>query len=123
MVHHIHHVPILCNQLALTAFWLGPKMVRMKPLFREPAKCSSSGSEIRLGIASWDDGDESEDSAKYTWFDKNNHAARGGEVPVEALPQMLDFAIRKGYIRPNSGLLRGLKKRLSANGYKKERVR
>jgi len=33
-----------------------------------------------------------------TWFDKNGKAARGGEIPVEALPQALDFAIRKGYV-------------------------
>jgi hypothetical protein len=24
--------------------------------------------------------------------------ARGGEMPIEALPQALDFAIRKGYL-------------------------
>ena len=54
--------------------------------------------EIRLGIASWDDGSRSFKSIKYTWFDKNGKAARGGEVPVVALPQMLDFAIREGYV-------------------------
>jgi hypothetical protein len=54
--------------------------------------------ELRLGIASWADGDESAKSIKFTWFDKNNKAARGGEFPVEALPQALEFAIRKGYI-------------------------
>jgi hypothetical protein len=38
-------------------------------------------------------------SAKFTWFnEKDGKAARGGEVPVEALPQMLDFAIRKGFV-------------------------
>lgn len=54
--------------------------------------------EIRLGIASWDKGGNLSKSVKYTWFDKNGKAARGGEVPVNALPQMIDFAIRKGYI-------------------------
>jgi hypothetical protein len=51
-----------------------------------------------LGTASWDDGSKTSKSIKYTWFDKNGKAARGGEFPVEALPQALDFAIRKGYI-------------------------
>ncbi len=55
--------------------------------------------EIRLGVASWDDGSCKHNSIKYTWFDKNKRAARGGEFPVEALPQALDFAIRKGYVR------------------------
>lgn len=54
--------------------------------------------EIRLGVASWDDGDETAKSAKFTWFDKNGKAARGGEVPVEALPEMLNMAIKKGYV-------------------------
>ncbi len=54
--------------------------------------------EIRLGIASWDNGSNTAKSVKYTWFDKNGKAARGGELPVEALPQALDFAIRKGYV-------------------------
>ena len=54
--------------------------------------------EIRLGIASWDDGSETEKSVKFTWFTKDGKAARGGEFPVEALPQLLDFAIRKEYV-------------------------
>jgi hypothetical protein len=64
---------------------------------KETAKIDS-GCEIRLGIASWDDGSKTSKSVKYTWFDKNGKAARGGEFPVEALPQALDFAIRKGYV-------------------------
>jgi hypothetical protein len=51
-----------------------------------------------LGTASWDDGSGTAKSVKFTWFDKNGKAARGGEMPVEALPQALDFAIRKGYL-------------------------
>ena len=69
----------------------------MKPEHKEKAKVDSS-CELRLGIASWDDGSETAKSIKFTWFDKNGKAARGGEFPVEALPQALDFAIRKGYI-------------------------
>ena len=65
--------------------------------YSEKAKCNND-CELRLGIASWDDGTETAKSIKYTWFDKNGKAARGGEFPVEALPQALDFAIRNGYI-------------------------
>jgi hypothetical protein len=70
----------------------------MRPAFSEPAK-NDSNCEIRLGVASWDDGTGTAKSVKYTWFDKNGKVARGGELPVEALPQALDFAIRKGYLR------------------------
>ena len=35
---------------------------------------------------------------KTLMFDKNGKAARGGEFPIEALPQALEFAIRNGYI-------------------------
>ena len=69
----------------------------MKTEYSELAK-TNPDCELRLGIASWDDGSETARSIKYTWFDKNGKAARGGEFPVEALPQALDFAIRKGYV-------------------------
>jgi len=69
----------------------------MKVEHKEPAKIDSN-CEIRLGVASWDDGSCSSKSVKYTWFDKNGKAARGGEFPVEALPQAIDFATRKGYV-------------------------
>ncbi len=51
--------------------------------------------EIRIGRSSWYDGDV---SVKYTWFDKRGQPSRGGEVPVAALPQMLEFAIRERYL-------------------------
>jgi len=70
----------------------------MQTAFSEPAK-NNTDCEIRLGIASWDDGTNTARSVKYTWFDKNQKACRGGEFPVEALPQAVDFAIRSGYIR------------------------
>ncbi|MGP1520404.1 MAG: hypothetical protein ACTTIZ_02690 [Treponema sp.] len=66
----------------------------MNAEFSEQAK-NDPNCEIRLGNASWNN---SKKSIKYTWFDVNGKASRGGEFPVEALPQMLDFAIRKGYI-------------------------
>jgi hypothetical protein len=64
---------------------------------KETAKNDSS-CEIRLGVSSWDGGSGTSKSVKYTWFDRNGKAARGGEFPVEALPQALDFAIRNGYV-------------------------
>ena len=69
----------------------------MKLEYSETAKVDNS-CELRLGVASQDDGSETAKSIKFTWFDKNGKAARGGEFPVDALPQALDFAIRKGYI-------------------------
>jgi hypothetical protein len=69
----------------------------MRAAHSEPAK-NDDECEIRLGVASWDDGSGKAQSVKYTWFDKNGRAARGGEFPVEALPQAIDFAIRKGYV-------------------------
>lgn len=69
----------------------------MKAAHSEPVK-NNPNCEIRLGIASWDDGSNTAQSVKFTWFDKNGKACRGGEMPVESLPQALDFAIRKGYV-------------------------
>lgn len=59
----------------------------------------SKSDELRLGIASWDDGSDTAISVKYTWFDKNGRAARGGEVPVTAIKQMYEFAKRHGYAK------------------------
>ena len=70
----------------------------MKVAFSEPAD-GFEDCEIRLGVASWDEGKSKQMSVKFTWFDKNGKAARGGELPVGALPQALDFAIRKGYLQ------------------------
>ena len=68
----------------------------MEPQHREPAE-NDPNCELRLGVASWDDGTKSAMSVKYAWLNKAGHVARGGEFPVEALPQALDFAIRMGY--------------------------
>ncbi|MFH0821529.1 MAG: hypothetical protein V2B18_02170 [Pseudomonadota bacterium] len=43
--------------------------------------------EIRLGIASWDDGTKTAKSVKYTWFDKNGKAARGANFPLRPFPK------------------------------------
>lgn len=65
--------------------------------FREQAVINRA-CQFRLGIASWDKGRRTERSVKFACLDKNGRTARGGEFPVEALPQALDFAIRRGYI-------------------------
>lgn len=69
----------------------------MRAAHSEPARDNAT-CEIRLGVASWDDGSGKDQSVKYTWFDKLGRAARGGEFPIEALPQALEFAIRKRYL-------------------------
>lgn len=69
----------------------------MQVEFSEPCKVHPDD-ELRLGVSSWDDGEGSEKSIKYTWFDRNGNPARGGEVPIAALPQMFEFAIREGYL-------------------------
>lgn len=66
--------------------------------FKKELSETNPKEELRLGIASWDKGDGKSMSIKYTWFDKNGRAARGGEMPVEALPQAIDFAKREGYL-------------------------
>ncbi len=70
----------------------------MQVAFSEPYRGAENGEEIRLGVASWDNGNRTAMSVKFAWFDKNGRAARGGEFPVEALPQALTFAIQKGYL-------------------------
>lgn len=72
--------------------------VRMVVAHSEPADINPE-CEIRLGVASWDDGSLTTKSVKFTSFNTNGKAARGGEFPIAALPQALDFAIRKGYLR------------------------
>ena len=69
----------------------------MQVAHSEPADIDST-CEIRLGVASWDDGSNTANSVKYTGFNKDGKAKRWGEFPVEALPQMLNFAIQKGYV-------------------------
>ena len=70
----------------------------MVPAHAEPSK-TDPNCEIRLGIASWDDGSGTAKSVKFTWFDKNGEKPRVGEkCRSRRLPQALDFAIRKGYL-------------------------
>lgn len=70
----------------------------MKPEHSEPYRLHKD-CELRLGTASWDTGRGDKRSIKFTWFDKLGRACRGGEVPVEALTQMVKFAVKKGYLK------------------------
>jgi hypothetical protein len=72
----------------------------MKTEHEEPV-IEDSNATLRLGIASWDKGDGTKKSIKYAWRDKNGHVCRGGEVPIESLEQMMDFAKKHGYIGEN----------------------
>jgi hypothetical protein len=69
----------------------------MTPAHSEPCRKHPT-CEIRVGPASWD---QTKTSVKFMWFDKNKKAARGGEVPIDALPQMMEMAIRTGYLKLN----------------------
>jgi hypothetical protein len=64
----------------------------MQPTYGEPSRYDPN-CEIRIGEASWDN---RQTSVKYTWLTSTGAAARGGEVPIEALPQMLEVAIKRG---------------------------
>ena len=70
----------------------------MIPEYSEKSR-TNPGCELRLGVASWAKGDQAVKSVKFAWLDKNGKVARGGEFPVEALAQALEFAIRKRYVR------------------------
>ncbi|MGH3427675.1 MAG: hypothetical protein ACRDQZ_08930 [Mycobacteriales bacterium] len=51
--------------------------------------------ELLLGGSTWN---PEERSLKYAWPDKNGKRARGGEVPIAAVPQAVLFAGREGYL-------------------------
>jgi hypothetical protein len=51
---------------------------------------------IIYGESSWGGGAK---SVKYGWFDSRGRITRGGEVPIEALPQMMEVAIREGGLK------------------------
>lgn len=59
---------------------------------QEPAR-GFEDCEVRLGQSSWDD---SATSVKFAARDSRGQVSRTGEVPIEALPQMLEVAIRVG---------------------------
>lgn len=56
---------------------------------------------VRIGAASWNTPGKNDISVKYAWRDKNGRVTRGGEIPVEALPQMMELAIKSGHLQLN----------------------
>jgi hypothetical protein len=65
-------------------------------LVKTQVACTTSPTcEIRFGDSSWD---SNKSSCKYTWFTTNARAARGGEFPVEAIPQIVAEAIKGGFV-------------------------
>lgn len=67
----------------------------MKPTHRETCRTNPKD-VILVGEASWGGGAK---SVKYGWPDIRGRISRGGEVPIEALPQMLEVAIRDGGLK------------------------
>ncbi len=64
--------------------------------YRDSATGEDTDLELRIGASSRHPDSQ---SVKFTWWDKRGHAARGGEVSIEALPQMLEFAIESGGLK------------------------
>lgn len=54
--------------------------------------------QVKIGRSSWDD---NELSIKYAGQDSRGHVARYGEIPIWALPQMVELAIREGHLNLN----------------------
>lgn len=50
--------------------------------------------EIIAGRSSWATTNTRPMSVKYAWRDSRGRVCRGGEIPVEALPQMVEVGIR-----------------------------
>lgn len=66
----------------------------MNVKIKEPAKIDPN-CDIEIGSSSWDSNCI---SIKYAWKTSDGKTARGGEIPIEALPQMLDLSIKNGYL-------------------------
>lgn len=67
----------------------------MEPEFEEDVELWPTDTLV-LGKSSWHGG--ADKSLKYAWPDKNGKRARGGEVPIVALPQAVIFAAKRGYL-------------------------
>lgn len=63
-----------------------------------PVKGGAKGDVLMLGGASWSKAGAEDRSLKYGWPDKNGKIARGGELPVWAIPQAVLFAASEGYL-------------------------
>ena len=55
----------------------------------------SNTDEIIIGGSSWDGVSH---SVKYAWPDSRGHRARGGEMPVSVVPQMIEALVRESYL-------------------------
>jgi hypothetical protein len=66
-----------------------------------PVKGGGDGDVLLLGTASWSRPGAEDRSLKYGWHDKNGRIARGGELPVWAIPQAVLFAAGEGYLSRN----------------------
>jgi hypothetical protein len=66
----------------------------MNTIYSEPSRVHP-GVEVRAGTSSWNTNDT---SIKYAARDIRDHVTRGGEVPAAALPQMMEVAIKAGYL-------------------------
>jgi hypothetical protein len=53
------------------------------------------GDRLLLGVSSWNSDDK---SLKYGWPDKNRKIARGGELPIWAIPQAMELAAERGFL-------------------------
>jgi len=67
----------------------------MDPEFEEDVEHWPTDTLV-LGKSSWRDG--ADKALKYAWPDKNGKRARGGEIPIVALPQAVIFASKHGYL-------------------------
>lgn len=78
----------------------------MKVEYEEAVKGTPKDA-LLLGRSSWQ---PDEPSLKYGWPDKNGKRARGGEIPVSAVPQAVLFAARNGYLDRNqvAKIIKGL---------------
>lgn len=75
-------------------------MIDMHPvLYTEKVK-DTKKDELRIGVASWDEtrkgGTGEQLALKYAWPDKNGRVSRGGELPISALAQSIEFAVANG---------------------------
>jgi hypothetical protein len=70
----------------------------MDAKIKVPVEGGSEGDMLMLGTASWSKPGAEDRSLKYGWPDKNGKIARGGELPVWAIPQAVELAASSGYL-------------------------
>ena len=70
----------------------------MDAKIKVPVEGDSEGDMLMLGTASWSKQGAEDRSLKYGWPDKNGKIARGGELPVWAIPQAVELAASEGYL-------------------------